>query len=257
MSYSLDAILATLTAAFGPFLRASALFYAAPVFSARALPTPVRVLLAAALALLVAPYLPPVRALDPFSAAGLVLAIQEVLLGAMMGFAIALAFSVLSQAGENVALGMGLGFASINDPNNGLSVPIISQFYAIVGTLVFLALGGHGLVIEALQASLTRLPVGFDGLDPMSYGRLVAWGAEMYGYAVLLALPAVATLLLINLAFGVITRTAPQLNLFAIGFPIMILAGLGVIILTLPALLDDFTEVLAAAFDLIDEILTP
>jgi flagellar biosynthetic protein FliR len=102
-----------------------------------------------------------------------------------------------------------------------------------------------------------RLPVGFDGLDPMSYGRLVAWGAEMYGYAVLLALPAVATLLLINLAFGVITRTAPQLNLFAIGFPIMVLAGLGVIILTLPALLDDFTEVLAAAFDLIDEILTP
>ena len=73
----------------------------------------------------------------------------------------------------------------------------------------------------------------------------------------LLALPAVATLLLVNLAFGVITRTAPQLNLFAIGFPIMILVGLGVIVLTLPALLDDFTTVLAAAFTLIDGILTP
>ncbi len=175
----------------------------------------------------------------------------------MMGFAISMAFSVLSQAGENVALGMGLGFASINDPNNGLSVPIISQFYAIVGTLVFLALGGHGLVIEALQASLTRLPAGFDGLNPEAYGQLAWWGAEMYGFSVLLALPAVASMLLINLAFGVVTRTAPQLNLFAIGFPIMVMVGLGVIVLTLPALLDDFTDVLVAAFGLIDGILTP
>ena len=250
-------MLATVEGAFGPFLRASALFYAAPVFSARALPTPVRVILAALIALLVVPFLPEVVPFEPLSAAGLLRMAQEILLGVMMGFAISMAFSVLSQAGENVALGMGLGFASINDPNNGLSVPIISQFYAIIGTLVFLALGGHGLVIEALQASLTRLPAGFDGLNPEAYGQLAWWGAEMYGFAVLLALPAVASMLLINLAFGVVTRTAPQLNLFAIGFPIMVMVGLGVIVLTLPALLDDFTEVLVAAFDLIDGILTP
>jgi flagellar biosynthetic protein FliR len=253
----LATILATVEGAFGPFLRASALFYAAPVFSARALPTPVRVILAALIALLVVPFLPEVVPFEPLSAAGLLRMAQEILLGVMMGFAISMAFSVLSQAGENVALGMGLGFASINDPNNGLSVPIISQFYAIIGTLVFLALGGHGLVIEALQASLTRLPAGFDGLNPEAYGQLAWWGAEMYGFAVLLALPAVASMLLINLAFGVVTRTAPQLNLFAIGFPIMVMVGLGVIVLTLPALLDDFTEVLVAAFDLIDGILTP
>lgn len=255
--FELATVLATIEGALGPFLRASALFYAAPVFSARALPTPVRVLMAAAFALLIAPFLPAVAPIDPFSAAGLLRIAQEILLGIMMGFAISLAFSVLSQAGENIALGMGLGFASINDPNNGLSVPIVSQFYAIVGTLIFLALGGHALIVEALQASLMRLPAGFDGLNPQAYGQLVWWGAEMYGFAVLLALPAVATLLLVNLAFGVITRTAPQLNLFAIGFPIMILVGLGVIVLTLPALLDDFTTVLAAAFTLIDGILTP
>ena len=251
----LTVVLSSIEAAFGPFLRASAMFYAAPVFSARALPTPLRVLLAASVSLLVVPFLPEVAAFEPLSLEGLLRMAQEVLLGAMMGFAIAMAFSVLTQAGENIALGMGLGFASINDPNNGLSVPIVSQFYAIVGTLLFLALGGHGLVIEALQASFQRLPVGFDGLEPKAYGQLVWWGAEMYGFAVLLALPAVASLLLVNLAFGVITRTAPQLNLFAIGFPIMILVGLGVIVLTLPALLDDFTGVLAAAFNLIDGLL--
>lgn len=251
----LTGVLSSIEAAFGPFLRASAMFYAAPVFSARALPTPLRVLLAASVSLLVVPFLPEVAAFEPLSLEGLLRMAQEVLLGAMMGFAIAMAFSVLTQAGENIALGMGLGFASINDPNNGLSVPIVSQFYAIVGTLLFLALGGHGLVIEALQASFQRLPVGFDGLEPKAYGQLVWWGAEMYGFAVLLALPAVASLLLVNLAFGVITRTAPQLNLFAIGFPIMILVGLGVIVLTLPALLDDFTGVLAAAFNLIDGLL--
>jgi flagellar biosynthetic protein FliR len=247
--------LSSIEAAFGPFLRASAMFYAAPVFSARALPTPLRVLLAASVSLLVVPFLPEVAAFEPLSLEGLLRMAQEVLLGAMMGFAIAMAFSVLTQAGENIALGMGLGFASINDPNNGLSVPVVSQFYGIVGTLLFLVLGGHGLVIEALQASFQRLPVGFDGLEPKAYEQLVWWGAEMYGFAVLLALPAVASLLLVNLAFGVITRTAPQLNLFAIGFPIMILVGLGVIVLTLPALLDDFTGVLAAAFNLIDGLL--
>ena len=251
----LTGVLSSIEAAFGPFLRASAMFYAAPVFSARALPTPVRVLLAASVSLLVVPFLPQVVPFEPLSLVGLIRMAQELLLGAMMGFAIAMAFSVLAQAGENVALGMGLGFASINDPNNGLSVPIVSQFYGIVGTLLFLVLGGHGLVIEALQASFQRLPVGFDGLEPKAYEQLVWWGAEMYGFAVLLALPAVASLLLVNLAFGVITRTAPQLNLFAIGFPIMILVGLGVIVLTLPALLDDFTGVLAAAFNLIDGLL--
>lgn len=251
----LTGVLSSIEAAFGPFLRASAMFYAAPVFSARALPTPLRVLLAASVSLLVVPFLPEVAAFEPLSLEGLLRMAQEVLLGAMMGFAIAMAFSVLTQAGENIALGMGLGFASINDPNNGLSVPIVSQFYGIVGTLLFLVLGGHGLVIEALQASFQRLPVGFDGLEPKAYEQLVWWGAEMYGFAVLLALPAVASLLLVNLAFGVITRTAPQLNLFAIGFPIMILVGLGVIVLTLPALLDDFTGVLAAAFNLIDGLL--
>jgi flagellar biosynthetic protein FliR len=251
----LTGVLSSIEAAFGPFLRASAMFYAAPVFSARALPTPLRVLLAASVSFLVVPFLPEVAAFEPLSLEGLLRMAQEVLLGAMMGFAIAMAFSVLTQAGENIALGMGLGFASINDPNNGLSVPVVSQFYGIVGTLLFLVLGGHGLVIEALQASFQRLPVGFDGLEPKAYEQLVWWGAEMYGFAVLLALPAVASLLLVNLAFGVITRTAPQLNLFAIGFPIMILVGLGVIVLTLPALLDDFTGVLAAAFNLIDGLL--
>ena len=97
--------------------------------------------------------------------------------------------------------------------------------------------------------------MGFDGLELKAYEQLVWWGAEMYGFAVLLALPAVASLLLVNLAFGVITRTAPQLNLFAIGFPIMIMVGLGVIVLTLPSLLDDFTGVLAAAFNLKDGLL--
>jgi len=251
----IDEIFQSLLLALGPFLRASALFYASPVFSARAMPVPVRVLLAAAVAFLVAPFLEKLGPLDPFTLPGLIVGAQEIVVGAMMGFAISLAFSVLSQAGENIALGMGLGFASINDPNNGLSVPVVAQFYGNLGTLVFLSLGGHGLVIEALNASFRTLPQGFDGLNPESFGRLAWWGAEMYGYAVLLALPAVATLLMINLAFGVVTRTAPQLNLFAIGFPIMILAGLGIIVATLPAVIDGFIEVLADAFRLMEALL--
>jgi flagellar biosynthetic protein FliR len=255
MVVDLDGLVASVNALAWPFLRASAMLFAAPIFGARTLPATVRVLLALALAMLIVPLVPAPPAVDPLSLAGLVIGAQQIVIGVAMGFILAMVFSVLAQAGENVALGMGLGFASINDPSNGLSVPIVSQYYTIVGTLIFLGLGGHLLVIETLALSFRTLPVGLDGLGADVFFRIALWGAQMFAAAVLVALPAVASLLLVNLAFGVVTRASPQLNIFAVGFPIMIMVGLGAVLFTLPALTDQLADLTSVAFEFIGRII--
>ena len=250
-----EALLAAVNAVAWPFLRTSALLLAAPVLSARVLPVQVRILLAFGLSLMVAALMEAPPLIDPFTLQGLVLAVQQVVIGAAMGFVLAMVFSVLAQAGENIALGMGLGFASINDPVGGVTIPVVSQYYSVVGTLVFLALGGHVLLIEALIRSFEMLPVGIDGLSRDALLRLVLWGGEMLAWGVLISLPAVAAMLLVNLAFGVVTRAAPQLNVLAVGLPLTILLGFAAMLLTLPALVDTLAELFAAGYELIEQIL--
>lgn len=250
-----DALVTAATAVAWPFLRTSALLMAAPVLSARVLPVQVRILLAFGLSLMIAALMETPPAIDPFSLAGLVLAVQQIVIGAAMGFILAMVFSVLAQAGENIALGMGLGFASINDPVGGVTIPVVSQYYTVVGTLVFLSLGGHVLLIEALIRSFEVLPVGIDGLSTDALMGLVLWGGEMLAWGVLISLPAVAAMLLVNLAFGVVTRAAPQLNVLAVGLPLTILLGFAAMLLTLPALVDALGELFAAGFALIERIL--
>lgn len=240
-----------------PFLRTSAMLLAAPLFGARTLPVRVRVLLAVALSVLIAPLAPMPTSIDILSAAGLLIAAQQVGIGVAMGFILTMVFSVFAQAGESIALGMGLGFASINDPQNGLSIPVVSQYYVVVATLVFLSFNGHVMLIDMLVQSFHALPVGTEGIAARSWREVAFWGARMYAGAVLVALPAVVSLLLVNLGFGVITRSAPQLNIFAVGFPIMILVGLGAMLVTLPAVTDQVVRIAGDGFALMSAILGP
>jgi flagellar biosynthetic protein FliR len=145
---------------------------------------------------------------------------------------------------------MGLGFASMVDPSSGTQVPVISQFYVIMLTLIFLALDGHLVFIDAVADSFRTLPIGATGLSGDGLWTLVTWGGNMYAGAVQIALPAIASLLLINLTFGVITRSAPQFNIFAIGFPVTMVAGFFIMLATLPAILPQIQRQLASAFEL-------
>jgi flagellar biosynthetic protein FliR len=171
-----------------------------------------------------------------------------------MGFILQLIFSALTQAGEYIALAMGLGFASAMDPVGGVQVPMISQFLTILAMLIFLALNGHLVFIELLLKSFDTLPVTAAGLTSDDLWAVVRFGQTMFSHAVLIALPAMAALLLVNLAMGVVTRAAPQLNIFAIGFPLTILAGFIVLILMLPSFPTRIGELLLVAFDLIRQI---
>ncbi len=232
--FSADALATWVQQYYWPFLRISALFLAAPILSAGSVPVRVRVLMAVTTTALVTPMLPPLPELDPVGPAGALVAAQQVLVGTAMGFTLQLVFAAVVIAGQSVAMTMGLGFAMSVDPQNGVQVPVMSQLYTILATLIFLALDAHLKMIEYLVESFTLLPVGLSGWRH-DFGLDVALlASQMFASSLLLALPVLTAVLLINIAFGVITRAAPQLNIFAVGFPVTILAGFVFIYITLP-----------------------
>ncbi|MGB5305842.1 MAG: flagellar biosynthetic protein FliR [Gammaproteobacteria bacterium] len=234
-----------------PFMRISAMFLAAPVLGARMMPVRVRIALALILALILAPtVMDNAIAIDPFSAPGLLVSVQQVLIGLAMGFTLQLVFSALVIAAHSLAMGMGLGFATAVDPQNGVQVPVLSQYYLTLSTLIFLALNGHLVMIQMLIDSFTSLPIGETGISREGLWALVGWGSRMFAGAVLIALTAMTSMLLINLAFGVMSRAAPQLNIFGVGFPVMMGAGFVIIMISLPSLTPHVTELLQDAFEL-------
>ena len=142
---------------------------------------------------------------------------------------------------------MGLGFAMAVDPQNGVQVPVLSQLYIILATLLFLALDGHLLLIASVVESYQLIPAGVSGIPATSLSAVVALGTMVFAGGILLALPALTALLLINIAFGIVTRTAPQLNIFAVGFPVTILAGLLIMFIVMPGFISALTELIGSA----------
>lgn len=238
-----------------PFLRISALFVAIPVFSGRLVPARVKVALSLLIAALTIPLLPDAPPVDLFSHAALLTGVQQLLIGLLMGFALQLVFSAIVFAGQGIAYSMGLGFASMVDPITGVSVPVISQFYLVLATLLFLTLGGHLVMIELLIDSFRTFPVGMQGLGGNDIWTIVAWSSRIFSGGLLMALPAIASLLLVNIAFGVVTRAAPQLNIFAVGFPITLVLGSLLMWVTVPSVLNNFSGLLDESYALIAGVL--
>ncbi|GAB4356681.1 MAG: flagellar biosynthetic protein FliR [Gammaproteobacteria bacterium] len=240
-----------------PLMRIGAMMGVAPVLGSAMVPVRLRIALALALTLLLFPVLPPMPAVEPLSASGLVISAQQVVIGLAMGFALRLVFSAMTVAGQTIAISMGLGFASTIDPQNGVQVPVVSQLYVILATLLFLVLNGHLLLIEIVAGSFTSLPVAVDGMTRQGLWHLVGWGSEMFAGAMLVAMPIVGSILLLNISFGVITRAAPQLNIFAVGFPLTILMGFVVVWLALPGVATQFERLLEAGFGLVQQMAAP
>ena len=237
-----------------PFMRVGAMFAAVPIFSARSVPVRIRILLSFFIAWILVPVIPKPPVIDLISAEAVLISVNQVLIGLAMGFILQMVFSAFVIAGQSIAMAMGLGFASIIDPQNGVQVPVVSQAFLIMVTLVFLALNGHLLLIEVLAESFQRLPVGPLVISNDGLWQLVSWGSNMFVGGMLVALPALAALLLVNLAFGVTSRAAPQLNIFAVGFPVMIMVGMAFIILILPSITDHLSRLMLQAFALINKV---
>lgn len=211
-----------------PLFRVSALLMFMPLIGTQLVPGRVRLYLSLAICLAIMPSLPPMPVIDAISVQALIWIAQEVLIGAMLGFVLQLFFQIFVIAGQIIAMQMGLGFASMVDPANGISVPVIGQVFTILVTLLFLAMNAHLVVFEVLAESFFTLPVG-GGFLLENYWEIVHKLSWVLGAALLLVLPAVTALLVVNLAFGVMTRAAPQLNIFSIGFPLTLVLGLVIV----------------------------
>lgn len=243
-------LLTWINAILWPFVRIGALLLAAPLFGARTVPVRARVLLALTLALIVAPGVDAPADVQPLSAAGVLLLLREVLIGASMGFLLQLVFGAMAMAGEIVALSMGLAFASMVDPERGVSVPLVGQYFVIFSTLLFLTFDGHLALLTLIFESFRLLPPDVSGLPGGGFWQLVGWGSAMFEAAVLVALPASAALLVASVSMGLIARSAPQLNIFAVGFPMTLVLGMVTLLLVLPSLPQQLEQILLSALTL-------
>ena len=219
-----------------PLARIMALIAAAPLFGNSAVPVRIKLSLGILLTMIVAPAVPAGPAADPLSLAGLLILAQEMLVGLAMGFTIRIIFAAVEMAGEISSLTMGLGFATFFDPNTQGRSSAISQFLSLVATMAFLAVNAHLVLLAALVESFTTLPISASPIYGGGFKQLADWGGTIFSTGVQLSLPIVAALLITNVALGILTRAAPQLNLFGIGFPITLGVGLLVIAMTLPYL---------------------
>ncbi len=216
-----------------PFFRIGGLLMTAPVIGTQSVPVRIRLGAAIAITWVIVPVLPAPPPVDPLSFDGMLTSLQQVLIGVALGLTVRVIFVVLELAGQAIGQLMGLMLASMVDPQNGNQVPIIGQFYLLLATLLFLSMDGHLLMIAALAESFIWLPVGSGGIQADRLWELIRWSGIMLATAVLIALPAMVSMLVVNLGFGVMTRAAPQLNIFAVGFPVMIIIGVIVIMLSL------------------------
>jgi flagellar biosynthetic protein FliR len=256
MDFTSAQITAWIGAYFWPFLRIGAMLMAAPVFGARMVPKRVRLGLGLALAVMVAPLLPAMPLVDALSPDGVLIELNQVVIGLAMGFTLQLVFGALVAAGQTIAMSMGLGFASLVDPQNGVQVPVISQFYLITATLLFLIFNGHLLLIQMVVDSFHTLPVGIHGLPREAAYDMVVWATQMFAGALKVALPAVTAIMLVNLSLGVMTRAAPQMNIFSVGFPITLLGGFVIMIFTMPGIEPQFMELMNGAFALVRDMVS-
>jgi flagellar biosynthesis protein FliR len=238
--------------AYFPFARIGACLMVAPVFGARFVPARTRILLAMAITALVVPLLP-APDVAPFSGRGFVIVAQQLLIGIALGFALQIVFDALGLAGQLLANSMGLSFAFNVDPLRGSSTAALGQLYIVLATLVFLSLGGHLAIVQVLVDGLSSMPIGAE-LRGESLWAIVLWGGTLFSGAISIALPGVTALLIVNLAFGVMSRAAPALNLFAVGFPISLIIGLIVVLAGMAPLIQGITALIGQGLQFLRDL---
>ena len=244
ISLSEAQVLEWITPLLWPFLRALALFSSLPVLGSRTVPMPVRIGLAAFISLAAQASLPAAPLVALNSPAALMLVVQQAVIGLSLGFAVRLVFAAVEFAGELIGLQMGLNFAGFFDPMSASTATATSRFFGTTVAWLFIVVNGHLLVIAALVQSFTAFPVSAEPFAFLHQVQPQRWGAEIFVTGLWIALPLVTMLLFVNLVLGAISRVAPQINIFAIGFPVTLGVGLLGLLLTLPALQQPFTMTL-------------
>jgi len=240
MVLPMDQFISWFSQVFWALLRIGGFIMVVPIFGNQLVSPRIKMALALAVALAVSPLLSAMPLLTELSVGLFVNVMLQLAAGIGLGFATMLFFQLFVIAGQFIGMQMGLGFAAMVDPGNGVQVTVLSQFFLMLVTLTFIAMNGHLVLLEVLVAGFKQFPLG-TGL-PLSELALeiVRMGGWMFMGGVLVALPAVISLLVVNLAFGVMSRSAPQLNVFSLGFPFSLLFGLLIVWVLLKGWLPQF-----------------
>lgn len=242
-------LLAWLTPLLWPFLRALALLATLPVFSQRAVPMRVKIGLALFIALAAQPSLPAMPVVPLDSPLAFACVAQQVLVGVTLGFAVRLVFAAVELGGELIGLQMGLNFAGFFDPATASQGTASSRFFGTLVAFLFVLGNGHLMLIMALVRSFEVFQVGDTPFAFLHQLQPQRWGAEVFMLGLWIALPLVGMLLFVNLVLGVISRVAPQISVFSVGFPITLSVGLIGMLLTLPLLEQPFSMALQRLVD--------
>ncbi len=244
LSLSSEQLNAWIVALLWPAARILAIISVTPLFGHRAIPARVKLGLGLMLSMAIAPGLPPLPAVAPFSYEGLLLLMQQVIIGLAIGFIMRLVFAGIELAGEVAALTMGLSFASFFDPNTSTSASVLSQWFGWLALTVFVSANLHLAVVAVMADSFQVLPITATPVGTGPFRLAATYGSQIFSIGVQLSLPIVAALLITNLALGILTKAAPQLNIFAIGFPITLAMGFVIVAMVLPYLAQPIVRVI-------------
>lgn len=239
-----------MTSALLVFFRLGAMLMVAPMLGALYVPVRIRLIFALSLSAAIVPILGPFSMLiEPFSVPMIVVVAEQILIGLAIGFIFQLLFEAVVIGMQTVSMSMGLGFAIFVDNQSGVQVPTLGQFYTLIAMLIFLAMDGHLAMVQLVFESFEARPPGAGIVEPSEYIGIVNWGSEMFSGALRIALPAATALLIANISIGVVSRAAPQLNLFAVGLPFTMLVGFIVLMFSLTAMREAFVAVAKLAFE--------
>lgn len=234
INVQIDQLYEWINAFLWPMFRIMGLMATAPLLGDAAIPLRIKVAASVAITVAVAPVLGPLPDVPAASFAGLWIAFQQVLIGIALGLVMRIAFAAVQTAGEFIGLQMGLSFASFFDPATGANTTVLARFMNTMALLLFMAVNGHLIMLAGLVRTFDVLPISLTPNDTNGWGVLLEWSAQIMISGMLLALPLIIVLLTISLALGILNRTAQQLSVFAVGFPMSLLTGLVLLAIVLP-----------------------
>jgi flagellar biosynthetic protein FliR len=242
-----------ITRYFWPFARISGFLMVISLIGTRLVPQRIRLVLALLITLVIVPTLPAMPIVDGLTLAAFLITLQQLFIGILLGLVVNLLAQVFVLAGQLMAMQTGLGMAMIVDPSNGVSVAVVAQWFLMMVNILFITLNGHMVMIEVLADSFFTMPiVAYDHTQAFyssnTLWKMAVWGNWMFAAAVVIALPVLTALLIVNFTFGVMTRSAPQLNIFAIGFPFTMLVGIIVIWLSIGRVAEGYYRLIQELF---------
>ena len=231
---------AWLAALLWPLARVLGLMMTAPIIDNPGIPMTVKIGLGLLITVALVPGLDPLPAVSVGSWEGLAVLVREIVIGVTLGMVMQVVFGAVDLAGELAGTQMGLGFAAQFDPATASNSLVVTQFLAMLASLVFFAMDGHLMLFATLAETFHRVPIGLTGLRPQAWQGLAGLGSDLMHSGLMMALPVAAALVVANMALGLLTRAAPQLNIFSIGFPITLTAGMAVLTLGMPEIIQAF-----------------